>query len=335
MTIRKLKALFWLLGVAGFLGAGYTFYDIWDGKQQARFEPRSPEFYHQLIRRDLAGVEDSGSRKVYYSPERYKALWTARIDGSWPAPKVVAGPAVDDGKPTAPVLESLNAVLEVSAILWSTEPLDRFVALRYLKDKTAAGPRDKVRTLHVSEGSTLRAPYDAPPYNARLIAIGQQTITFQWGEEQIEITPGLGRDGKDRPQSEFLVAQAEDPTAGFDETPDETVQIAPGSFLIGRKDKQELKSDALKILRDDLNMRTIPPVQEGGRSSIELKHVEEGSLPSRYGFRSGDRIISVNGVPMVSEAAALNWYKSNSELPSYHVVYDSKGVEKSTTIHVK
>lgn len=334
MTIRKLKALLWFLGFAGFLGAGYTFYDIWEGKREARFDPRAPEYYHQLIRRDLDQVNDTGKRNAYYSEDRYQKLWQARIDGSWPAPPKVADPADAVDRDTTPVIEKLAEVVEVSMILWSADPLDRHIAIQYLKDKGAKGPREKTRSIHLSEGGVLRAPYDEPPYNGRVLEIGQQIVRFQWGDDEVELTPGLGRDGKARPLSEFSIAMAEDPTAGYDGPPADSVELGPGRWLLSGKDRNEMADNAEKILREDLIIRTVPPSQDGGRSSLQLKKVEPGSLPAKYGFQSGDRLISVNGVPMTSEAAAINWYKANPDLSAYQIVYERAGAQKSITLHV-
>jgi hypothetical protein len=335
MTIRKLKALFWFLGLLGFLGAGYTFYDIWEGKRSGRYQATEPEYYHELIRRDLHLVEEDAATQSYYSKERYETLWTARIDGSWPAPPKELTEGADQGNtPTQVQLEKLDEVVSISSIIWSTEPFDRFIALHYLKDQALTGPRGKAQTIHVSEGSVMRSPYDEPPYNARVLAIGAQTVTFQWGDDEIVLSPRLGSDGTGVPIAQVTIPLADDPTEGFDGVPDETVEIAPGRWLLGQNDLEEIRADPQKILSEDLSMRSLPPPADGGRSSLELTKVKDGSLPARYGFASGDRLISVNGIPMTSQVAAVNWYKANPDEPAYTIVYERRGAVKSTTIHV-
>ena len=121
MTIRKLKALLWFLGLAGFLGAGYTFYDIWEGKRSARYEATDPDYYHGLIRRDLDQVERAGARNAYYSKDRYETLWTVRIDGSWPEPPKTISDADRAAAAQAKVqLAKLEDVLSISSIIWSS-----------------------------------------------------------------------------------------------------------------------------------------------------------------------------------------------------------------------
>lgn len=339
MTIRKLKTLLWCLGAAGFFAAAYTFYGIWEAKQERQYEPKEDSYYHELIRRDLAEVAAEGASQAYYSKERYETVWKARIDGSVKElPKAEGSPADAAAANAQPALEPLDQVLRVSSIVWSEDPLERWISVEYLQDTGAAallGGAGKVNAIHVSEGGALRPPYDAAPYHGRVLGIETQSVSFQWGEAPVALTPSLGRDGKERPQTEFAVRAAVDLTAAYGEAPQETVELAPGSFLIGRKDRAELAADPQKVLRDDLSLRSLPPGKDGGRSSLELTKVAPDSLPARYGFQSGDRIISVNGVPMVSEAAAINWYKANSDEPAYHIVYESRGALKNLSIHVK
>jgi len=337
MTIRKLKALLWFLGLAGLLGAGYTFYDIWEGKRSARYEATEPEYYHRLIRRDLDQVERDGARTPYYSKERQDTLWSARIDGSWPAPPKLPSEGAEGSAASAQVqLAKLADVLSISTIIWSNDPLSRFIAVHYADEKAASTHGGKVLSTHISEGGVLRSPYDAEPYNGRVLEIASQTVTFQWGPDEVVISPGLGSDGTGVPQSEFTIGQASDLASAYDETPEETVELEAGVFLIGLKDLEELRDDPQKVLREDLSLRSLPPDSEdGGRSRIELTNVEPGSLPARYGFATGDQIISINGFPVNSEAGAINWYKDHDSEPYYTIVYDRRGALKSVTIHNK
>ena len=333
MSIRRLKALLWTLGVFALMGGGYTFFDIYEGKKSGRYDARDQQYSNDLIRRDLDQVEDTGRSGGYYPKDEYEKVWSSRIDGSWPKEVDTtardAQLAAQQAKQRTPPIAD---VLEISAIIWSPDPIDRFIALSYKNESGAGG---KVRQTHLSEGSVLRAPYDEAPYLGRIIEISEQTVRFQWGDGEEVVTPGLGRDGNAPPLKDFVIGQVEDPTADYDEAPEETVELEPGRFLVGTKDIAEMREKGPALLREDVVVRTITPKGTDGRSSIELNKVDPDSIAARYGFASGDRIISVNGFPMQSEAAAMNWYKQNDGLPTYVVVYERKGAEKTTTIHNK
>ena len=53
LTIRKLKSLLWLTALGALLLAGWTFYDIYRGKQENRYQPNPPDHYHTLLMRDV------------------------------------------------------------------------------------------------------------------------------------------------------------------------------------------------------------------------------------------------------------------------------------------
>ena len=102
---------------------------------------------------------------------------------------------------------------------------------------------------------------------------------------------------------------------------------------MGSDDQRFLaEGGAQKVLEEQLTARTVTP-SGGGRSSIELSDVRPGSFPARFGFQSGDRVISVNGHPLASVAEAINWGKLHPNEPQYHVVWERKGVPQQTVIH--
>jgi len=336
MNLRKLKTLLWVLCLLALFGSGYVFYDIFRGREDGRFKPRSAAYFHELIKSKAEEVGAMNSGQVYYTPERYEGLWLARIDGSLPPEPV--SPDDELGKSAAEkafVLPPIGSILKVGMIVYSDDPVDRFVSLTYQEQAGQSGQVGKVRRLHISEGQALKAPYDTAPYFGKLLTITRQTATFQWGENEQVVTPGLGNDGDQNPISEWSIDEIEDPLAGLDGIPEETIELGPGMWVIGSVDRKLIEEDGQKILREDLTLRAIPPKKDGKRSMLELTHVEPGSLPARLGFASGDRIISVNGIPMVSQAAAVNWYKQNSGLPAYLVVYQRRGAVKSMTVYSK
>ena len=330
VNIRQLKGLIWL-GCAGlFLWDGWTFWEIYQKKQDDQYGSRPLAHFEQRLF-DGAGEVPSVERGRSLPPEEaYVALWQAKVDGSNPneEPKQ----PLDELPKEAPkaVLKKIDEVLEVGLIFWATDPARRFVAVEYKEAQNAQAMDGKTRRLHLSEGELLAPPYDEAPYNARIVAIDQQTVTFQWGEDEQVITPGLGREGTGVPVRDWQPGDMQDPTAAYPEPPAESVYLDEGVWLVGTEDRKQLGN----VLGEQLKVRTRHPTT-GERSFLEITEVEEGSLAFKYGAKPGMKIISVNGIPMTSQAAAINWAKANPDLPMYVVKYEHQGVEKSVTFHNK
>lgn len=334
MNLRKLKTLLWTLCFVALLGAGYSFYDIYRGKQDQRYTARSANTFHDLLKSGVDKVELMTNAEVHYTPERYEALWLARIDGSLP-PKPVELDADKSKAELAFVLPPIDSIIKVGMILYSDDSLDRFVSLSYKNPGGQLGQLGKVMRLHISEGQTLTSPYDVAPYFGKLLSVTQQTATFQWGKIEVVVTPGLAFGGDQGPISDWTISAVDDPTSALDGVPEETIELGPGTWLIGEIDKLYMQEHGAEMLQKDLNLRTIPPKKEGERSMLELTHVEPGSLPARLGFASGDRIVSVNGIPMVSQVAAVNWYRAYPNEHAYYVIYQRRGAMKTITIYHK
>lgn len=331
MTIRKLKALLWILCLVALLGAGYTFYGIWQGKQDDRYTARAQEYFNDLIKSRTGEVESTRSSERY--PEsRYASLWEANIIGK-EEPKVdPSAKAPGSEGPRKPAVLPIDQVLGVGAIVWSDDPLLRMVKLIYKDAGPPTGATSKTRYLWVNEGQSLKPPYDEAPYFAKLLSIDEQTATFQWAEGEQVVNPGLGPEGDQQPLKDIEITLEGDPLAGLEELPEESIELEESVWVMGTKDRAELTADPEKLLREDISFRTVPPPKEGGRSALELREVKPDSLPARYGLVSGDRILSVNGVPMSSEASAINYYKQNPDVYSYHIVYERRGAQHSITI---
>jgi hypothetical protein len=361
INIRKVKALVWLASSATFVFAGWTFYDIFTQKQAKHYENRSRDFFVQQVLKANVREQAGPSQKPFYAKERYEKLWDTLIDGSIRVVEPAPGDKQPDvvKKPEAPPIDT---VVDVGLILWSPEPESRFVAITY---KTPGAPgtpaaggapgspaaaaaagaaaavavsgEGKELRLHLSEGDPLKPPFDGQPYNGKVLSIALQEVTFQWGEGEVTVTPGLGVNGSGEPLRLFTVPSPEDVAAGITERPDTTTQIRPGHWLMGSQDLARVNRDPQHFLEEQINVRTVSPAA-GGNSSLKLtSDPPAGSLAAQFGAKKGDKIISVNGIPMSSLSSAINWFKQNSDLPNYVVVYEPAGTGKqeTITIHVK
>ena len=344
INIRKTKGLIWLLGVGAFVFAGWTFYDIFTQKQAKHYDARSSSYFKKDVLQRNVPDQPVSTRKPFYPKEDWLLLSDCLIDGSVREKAPVGGPIgpVEPPKPEAPPIDT---IVQIGLIVWSPQPAERFAAITYKgagaggTPPAAGAPANTVASkqerLHLSEGDPLQPPYDAAPYNGKVVKIDQQEVTFHWGEGEVTITPKLGRDGSGKPVRVFGVSSPEeDPAAGLTESPEATTQLKPGHWIIGTKDRQRADKDLKIFLDEELNVRTITP-SGGGRSSLELTNVKPGSLAAQFGAQTGDRIISVNGIPMSSYSGAVSWFKQNSGLPMYIVVYERNGKQDTVTIHSK
>jgi len=346
VNIRRVKQVIWLLCVLTFVCAGWIFYQIYSDKTAGAYNPRRPQIFEDLLKKNVnEAALNARSNKVFYTEDRYKKLWDALIDGSVrEKPKDAA-----DAPPPPPlkfVVPELSSIVDIGLIVYSGDPVQRFVALTYVADAGkgagagtpgggAAPSVGKQVRLHLSEGDPLKAPYDAAPYNGKVLRIGLQEVVFQWGDvgSEVKMTPGLGSDGKGLTQDQFTIAPREDPSAGV-EAPEQSKELKDGHWIMGTKDLARIKEDPQRFMSEELNVRSVTAAS-GGRTELEIPEVKEGSLAAQYGVKSGDKIISVNGFPMSSVSAAINWAKANPDLPQYDVAYEHAGQTKMVTIHVK
>ncbi|HZM00466.1 MAG TPA: PDZ domain-containing protein [Planctomycetota bacterium] len=334
VNIRKLKQVLWLAGVLAFAHAAWTFYDIYSAKQAGDYNARKLKVFEEILNRDIDEASRGKQRAVGYPADRYNKLWESLVSG-----EVRKGPEPEDDdvppEPAAPVVPELSTLVQAAAVLYSEEPLGRFVALTYKDEAGAAAQAGKLRRLHLSEGDPLKPPYDAAPYNGKVVSIGMQEVKFQWGEGEVEIRPQLGTGGQGLPFDQFAPTQRDDPLSAIEAAPSESVQLSPGKWLIGTNDIGRIQRDPQSFLSTELNVRTITP-PGGGRSSLEVvDDPPPGSLAAAYGVKAKDRLISVNGIPLSSMSAAANWFKSNDNLHEYVIVYERAGQEYTTTIYVK
>ncbi|MDG2150004.1 MAG: PDZ domain-containing protein [Planctomycetota bacterium] len=337
MNIRKLKSLLWLAACLALLLAGWTFWDIYQGKtQELRYQSRPSTYFSEVLNRDIEADRSFNAGPTSYAVADYEQIWKARIDGSVEPVAKKPGTGQDgSNKPKEVQLEKLDEIVAVGMVLWHEDPIYRLIALEYVKDDSSFGLESsgKRRRLHLTEGELLKAPYDEAPYFGKVLRIGHQDVAFQWGAEEVTLTPGLDSSGDGLPIDQITFAAAVDLNSEFDEWPADSIQRIDGSWVFGENDLREF-ADGGDQLQSQVRARSITP-SGGGRTSIELTDVEEGSMPARFGFKTGDRIISVNGHPMSSVAEGINWGKNHPEEPQYIVLWERLGVEETTVIHNK
>src|SRR5262249_27312962 len=147
----------------------------------------------------------------------------------------------DELKEVEKPLPDLASLIDVSLILYSPNPVERIVAITYKSD-AKTDPEGKVSRLHLSEDDPLAQPYDADPYFGVIKSIGLQEVTFHWGKGDVKLTPKLGSEGNEKPINQFEVAEKVDPTKDIKEAPEDSLEVQPRVWVLGRKDRDRMQS---------------------------------------------------------------------------------------------
>jgi type II secretory pathway component PulC len=72
-------------------------------------------------------------------------------------------------------------------------------------------------------------------------------------------------------------------------------------------------------------MRIIPSVKDGQAVGLKLYGIRHGSLPNLLGYKNGDLILSINGMPVNSPEAALGTYSRLRSADTFSVELERKG----------
>ena len=85
----------------------------------------------------------------------------------------------------------------------------------------------------------------------------------------------------------------------------ETTQVSPGKFIVSRGDDQLIREDPQKLL-DQVTIRPYrSKTGDRSRDGVQLVNVRP-ELGRRFGVRSGDVILEVNGIPVTSRSKAID-----------------------------
>lgn len=73
------------------------------------------------------------------------------------------------------------------------------------------------------------------------------------------------------------------------------------------------------------HMRVMPSMRDGVMRGVKLYGMRSGSLPKLLGFRNGDLIVSVNGVPLNGVDGSMGSYKQLRQVDTLAVEIERKG----------
>jgi len=328
MSVRRSKALAWTLNILIIFGISFLFLVIYKEKEEGKFRSTDPNLFINRLKQGEERQDSGGSRKIDIND--YAALWKAPISG--------IKKQVEEAGPTEETIQvtddPISDVVQVMVILKASNPEDSRVRLFYPKSGADAEKPFKL-DIWSKEGDPLKPPYDAHPFNGKVLRIEEDQVIFSYRGQEEALSPEFVN-----PRSAQEVAAGAPGASGipeevqekFAEPPEETVEIKPGQFYLSRKEReywnkdweQELKSTPVAAIK---NKRT-------GKTQLTLTSVPEDSMAAKRGFMKNDVLLSINGVPVHTKASAINYFKEHPGEGTYVVEVLRNGRPVSKTFYV-
>ncbi len=107
---------------------------------------------------------------------------------------------------------------------------------------------------------------------------------------------------------------------------------ASDTYTISKREVEKETADLGKILR---YVRIIPVVKDGETKGYKLAYVSPRSILYKYGLRSGDFIVSVNGMPVKTAEEAFRLYNILRNEKTITLVVERKGEQKTITYEIQ
>jgi general secretion pathway protein C len=111
-----------------------------------------------------------------------------------------------------------------------------------------------------------------------------------------------------------------------------TYQSEQDTYRISKREVEKETADLGKILR---YVRIIPVVKNGETKGYKLAYVSPRSILYKYGLRSGDFIVSVNGMPVKTAEEAFRLYNILRNEKTITLVVERKGQQKTITYEIQ
>lgn len=82
-------------------------------------------------------------------------------------------------------------------------------------------------------------------------------------------------------------------------------------------------------------MRVIPSIKDGETRGLKLYGIRPGSLPNLLGYRNGDLILSVNGMPVNTPESTIGTYSRLRRADTFSVELERKGQRLTKTCDLR
>ena len=328
-NVRRIRSLVWFGALSFTVLAGWQFTEILKAAEAGDFRPEAQSSFTRLVN-DAEDSADSegpvGSRKV----ADYEVIWNSPINGYV---KKVIDPIIppEDNEPKFNKKPIETVVVVTSMVV---DPNGGGAAYLHYKDEI---PSVSLEENRVTIGSPLKYPYDGEPFNAQVVEIQMDGVVISWCGEDEKILPGMSGEvvmgsgsGDEGAQDDFS-AQEQEVLNKYKDVPEtrNLTELGPDSYLVGKDDQMMFGSDDEAWRR---HMRVGEQTGAKGRKEVVLQtvHAEVGK---RYGVKTGDVLISINGTPVVSRSGAVRYFNQNPDLGRYTVVIERLGRQISKTYY--
>ena len=314
VNIRKPKAAVWLMNVMAFFMIFSLFITIYQKATAGEYHSRPSADFRERLLVDVTGDDKKPERAGPF--DRYRAIWTAVIDGSPLINGTASGPKI----PEEPVRDPVAQVLEVTLIVGTSRDSDaRCARIKYLK--TTSEQKELFCEYFTEEGESLKPPFNDDPYFGRLLRIEPERVVFSWLSEEVELEPR--KIGSATYETVMATATSSPLKEYLGRPPEETLLVDENTWALSSKEYREITQNHEELLNEVAVAEIRNP--ETGKKTVELTAVEEDSLAYRRGFRKGDRLRSINGFPVSTKAGAVKYLEGNPDLGIYVVEVERMG----------
>lgn len=278
-------------------------------------------------------------------------LHKLNVTGKEPPPPPAPDEIVDGNAP--PPLQPIHEVLVVrSVISKSNNPSGGFATIHYKADPETPLPSPPVTVApgvvpprhvpgtvggYIQVGDTLRDPYNKAPFHAKVVAIAQDGVEFEWGGERVKVMPPTLPQPQDVNAVRTLPGLNDtDPSAAGGDASGgaesrranpaalaESKAINENDWYIGTDELARLEKEG-KDLLDEIELATTTAKSEK-RMRLQMKKVPEGSLAHQRGFRDGDILRTINGEDMSNKSNIVKYFETNSRQSKFSIEIERFG----------
>lgn len=105
-----------------------------------------------------------------------------------------------------------------------------------------------------------------------------------------------------------------------------------GRCTIARGEFDRLITNSPELMRQ---ARVIPAIKDGRSHGVKLFAIRAGSFPAAIGFKNGDLLTAINGLPMSDSEAALTAYSSLRTADTLKFSIERKGQPVTLTLKIE
>lgn len=340
LKVQTLRSLLWLGNLIALVGIILVIVKMYlgaTGKSKIFERIKNKRIVEAMkVEPSIKGRSTDNSRDW----DLFESCWTLNVTGKEP-PKPVE---VIDEAPEAPKLRPIEEVIQVDMIVAMGDDIG-YCGVRYIAEAEDGGgainqpvgrmggggaggpPPDQSLDLH-SVGDELREPWNAAPFEGKVLAVTPDVVRFSWGGEEHELCPEktefleppeggvrkMSLDGKSQDAEP-------DPDLPRGEAAKESRALNEHDWFIGSEERDRIIKDQEKLKKEfDLSFTF-----HKGQPLMTLTNVPAGSLAAQRGFQKGDIIRSIDGKPVRNKNALVRHLNSSPDQSRYDVVLERNG----------